>query len=118
MASTPFTHLGLALALALAAEPARAEIDAGGFLFALAEHRASARTYILGISTGVAAANNAVRNTTGRPLFCLPVDRSISPEQQIDILKSHLLSAPDDAKLPVSQAIINSMIHGYPCRSG
>jgi hypothetical protein len=107
-----------ALALALQSGPVRAEVDAAGFLYALNEHRSSARTYILGISTGVTAANNAARSATGRPLFCLPQDMSITPEQQIDILKHYLLATPDDASLPVSQAVINSLVHGYPCRTG
>ncbi len=105
------------MSLMLAAAPARAEIDAGGFLKAFEEHQSSARTYMMGVGTALYSANAYARKLLGKPLFCLPGGKPVTPERQLEILTIYLSHVPEDADLPVSEAVMNSLVRSYPCQA-
>lgn len=97
------------------ADQAAAEVDAAGFRRMVDEHNWSARTYLMGVLTGLDTANAIARRQLGKALYCAPEGKLISPESQLEILSVYLSHVPDDEHLPLSRAVANSLAHRYPC---
>jgi hypothetical protein len=102
---------------ALSPAPASAEVHAGAFLQMVEEQRWSARTYLMGVMTALTAANTVAQRELGRRLYCPPADQTLSPDQQLDLLTLYLGHVPADEDLPLSQAVVKSMVQIYPCAS-
>jgi hypothetical protein len=94
---------------------ASAEVDARDFLRMVEEHRWSARTYLMGVMIGLEAANDQARKQFGARLYCMP--ETITPDRQIELILNDLNQLPDEADLPVSRVVTNTLVRHYPCPS-
>jgi len=110
--SLAFFLLGSVL---LGSGPTAAEVDAGGFLKMMEEHHWSARTYLMGVVTGLETANAATRQRFGSRLFCAPDGKPLTHERQIEILNDHLTLHPGDRDRPISRVVTDSLVRRYPC---
>lgn len=95
---------------------ARAHIDAAVFLARLEEHQPSARTYLMGIIEGLTALNQEEGKRRGMNLFCLPRNEVVHPDQVVALIRTYLVTYPEDSFAPVATVALRGLKTAFPCR--
>ncbi len=71
--------------------------------------------YLDGLKDGLIAFNIAQARTGAAPLFCLPPDLALTPEQADDILMRQAKSHPYPDDMIVSIVLLAGLRKTYPC---
>jgi len=76
-----------------------------------------ARGYMSGLVRGVMMANDMIKSSTGKPLFCLPPNLGVNREFGNDLIDAVAeLAAPENrSKLPVDALLMKGMKDMFPC---
>jgi hypothetical protein len=72
-----------------------------------------ANVYLLGATQGIVIANVYLLSKEMSPLFCMPMEISISPEKLYELAKTKLMRPHESSIIII--AAIDSLVEKYPC---
>lgn len=96
----------------LSALPAQAEVRVSVILETPKSE--AVRTYVKGLGDAFGWANARLRQT-GRPLFCVPENLTITPEQYIEIIRQEVLRGPDFRTMYAGVVLMGGLERTFPC---